>query len=805
MVDAVVSVVLDQLISSAFEEAVERVRRVTAVKAEVDKLTSNLLAIKAVLSDAEQKQVKEKGIRHWLDQLKEASCDMEDVFDEWITASRRLQIKGIPQEKKVCSYFLVLYFLVLSCFGFKLRHDIAQKMKEINENLEGISKQKDRFDLHVTRSSEESVRTQSIASINLPDVRGRVEEKDTLKRKLLFESSEQQNAVQIISLIGMGGIGKTTLAQFVYNDNDVISNFEKRMWVCVSDPFDEYGIAKMIIAALEVPDRDLEDVKSLSFLLDKIEESITGKKFFLVLDDVWTEDYRKWEPFHNCLMKGSHGSKILVTTRKETVSIMMSCTDMITVTGLSTEDCWSLFESIAFFGKSSSEIGQLEAIGKSIVDKCKGLPLAVKTIGSLLRSKCNEELEMIGEEYFNYLASRSFFQEFEKDDMGDVIGCKMHDITHDFAVYLTENECYSTDVNEYMPRGIERLTGLRTLSEFVVGRTGGEHASKVCKLEALKGMNHLRGLLKIRMLGDLANVDEAKHVDLKEKKNLDRLELWFDNVGMPNENEENDEAITKVLQLPPNLEYLGILHYRGRSLIFPNWIESFNKLKKLLFIDCKKCESMPPLGQLPSLEVLTIWYMDSVERVGDEFLGIENSCLHGISSSSSSSLATAFPKLKHLTIKGSKKWDEWYFAKEDITIMPQLNSLDISLCNNLKSLPDQILQSKTLENLTIEKCPILEVRFKKDTGEEWPKISHIPSIRIGHCCEKWGYLFCRSLSLDGSSPPHSYHRFLRAHQWWLRSWNIVKYIARCFATHASYARNSTPVITNHQSQIVERM
>ncbi|XP_006465018.1 putative disease resistance protein RGA1 [Citrus sinensis] len=957
MVDAVVSVVLDQLISSAFEEAIERVRRVTAVKAEVDKLTSNLLAIKAVLSDAEQKQVKEKGIRHWLDQLKEASCDMEDVFDEWITASRRLQIKGIPQEKTVCSYFLVLYFLVLSCFGFKLRHDIAQKMKEINENLEGISKQKDRFDLHVTRSSEESVRTQSIASINLPDVRGRVEEKDTLKRKLLFESSEQQNAVQIISLIGMGGIGKTTLAQFVYNDNDVISNFEKRMWVCVSDPFDEYGIAKMIIAALEVPDRDLEDVKSLSFLLDKIEESITGKKFFLVLDDVWTEDYRKWEPFHNCLMKGSHGSKILVTTRKETVSIMMSCTDMITVTGLSTEDCWSLFESIAFFGKSSSEIGQLEAIGKSIVDKCKGLPLAVKTIGSLLRykktreqwqnilesevwqireleeklfaplqlsytdlpseikpcftycavfskdhsikkdelinlwmaqgyirSKCNEELEMIGEEYFNYLASRSFFQEFEKDDMGVVIGCKMHDITHDFAVYLTENECYSTDVNgiikslsstpasqkklrhlmlmlghinasfsfaklnakklrslfihsnhwvssqeledvfkqftclralricgenvweignskipkamknlihlrflklswlrikelpetccelinletleinrctrlkrlpqgmeklmnlrhliimnhvylEYMPRGIERLTGLRTLSEFVVGRTGGEHASKVCKLEALKGMNHLRGLLKIRMLGDLANVDEAKHVDLKEKKNLDRLELWFDNVGMPDENEENDEAITKVLQLPPNLEYLGILHYRGRSLIFPNWIESFNKLKKLLFIDCKKCESMPPLGQLPSLEVLTIWYMDSVERVGDEFLGIENSCLHGISSSSSSSLSTAFPKLKHLTIKGSKKWDEWYFAKEDITIMPQLNSLDISLCNNLKSLPDQILQSKTLENLTIEKCPILEVRFKKDTGEEWPKISHIPSIRIGH-------------------------------------------------------------------------
>ncbi|KAK9230209.1 hypothetical protein WN944_023176 [Citrus x changshan-huyou] len=380
-------------------------------------------------------------------------------------------------------------------------------MKEINENLEGISKQKDRFDLHVTRSSEESVRTQSIASINLPDVRGRVEEKDTLKRKLLFESSEQQNAVQIISLIGMGGIGKTTLAQFVYNDNDVISNFEKRMWVCVSDPFDEYGIAKMIIAALEVPDRDLEDVKSLSFLLDKIEESITGKKFFLVLDDVWTEDYRKWEPFHNCLMKGSHGSKILVTTRKETVSIMMSCTDMITVTGLSTEDCWSLFESIAFFGKSSSEIGQLEAIGKSIVDKCKGLPLAVKTIGSLLRYKKTRE------QWQNILESEVWqIRELEEklfaplqlsytDLPSEIKPCftycavfsKDHSIKKDELINLWMAQGYirskcneELEMIEYMPRGIERLTGLRTLSEFVVGRTGGEHASKKIVMQAAR-------------------------------------------------------------------------------------------------------------------------------------------------------------------------------------------------------------------------------------------------------------------------------------------------------------------------------
>ncbi|KAL9462039.1 hypothetical protein AB3S75_000104 [Citrus x aurantiifolia] len=935
MVDAMVSVVLEQLILTAIEEAKERVRIVKGVGTEVKLLQDNFEAIQAVLVDADRRQMAEEPVRLWLEKLKYASYDMEDALDEWNTARVKLQIERVDNtalapRKRVCSFFPAS-----SCFGSKqvfLRHDIAQEIKEINKNLDGIHRQKDIFNFSVIRSTERSERMHSTALIDVSDVCGRVEEKSTLKSKLLGEGSEQQNAVQTISLVGMGGIGKTTLAQFVYNDNDVINHFGKRIWVCVSDPFDEYRIAKAIIEALEGSATNLVE---LNALLLRINESIAREKFLLVLDDVWTEDYNKWESFRRCLINGQRGSKILVTTRKETVAGTMDSTDVISIKELSESECWSLFERIAFSNRPHLECEQLEEIGRKIVSKCKGLPLAVKTIGSLLRFKrslrvwqsildsqmwqleefergllaplllsyndlpptikrcflyCaifpkdyrmdkdeliklwlaqgyirpkeNKELEMIGEEYFDYLATRSFFQEFETDDYdGLVVRCKMHDIVHDFAQYLTKNECFSTEANGHeeplslintpkeklrhsmlmlgfeasfpdsllnakklrsflirspydvfspvlphlfdqltclrtlkidargfwyqgmireipkeieklihlrflllhglmidelpetccelfnlqtleirqfgyylrsLPHGFGKLVNLRHLSEFVVGITGSRNDSRSqgCKLEVLGQLRHLRGSLRIRGLGNMKDVDEAKSAGLENKMNLLHLGLGFDKELIEEMNEENgakDEAIIEALRPPPNLESLEIAFYKGKTL-FPIWIVSSCKLKKLRLMDCPLVK-LPPLGKWPLLEVLSIEWISGVKTVDDEFLGIESrDRLHGIGTSSS---VIAFPKLKQLKFTLLQGWEEWDFGKEDnITIMPQLKTLKISNCSKLKSVPDQLLRSTTLEELWIIQCPILEERFKKDTGEDWSNISHIPNIQF---------------------------------------------------------------------------
>ena len=198
MVDTIVSPLLELLISFATEEMKQKVQLVTGVKKEVDKLTGNLRVIEAVLDDAEERLVKDKAVRHWLGQLKCTSYDIEDVLDEWIIARRKLQIEGgvddnalvaSHKKKKVCFCFPT------SCFGFKqvlLRHDIAVKIKEINEKLDDIATRKDRFKF--LESGEKPGGVQSASFIDEEEICGRVSEKNELIRKLLCESSEQQKA-----------------------------------------------------------------------------------------------------------------------------------------------------------------------------------------------------------------------------------------------------------------------------------------------------------------------------------------------------------------------------------------------------------------------------------------------------------------------------------------------------------------------------------------------------------------------------------------------------------------------------------
>ena len=137
---------------------------------------------------------------------------------------------------------------------------------------------------------------------------------------LLGRGSEEERNPHIISLVGPSSKGKTTLAQVAYNDPEVKAHFQIKIWVCVSDPFNQCKLAQAILESI---DRQTPNMTTLQGLLDEICDKIRGKKFFLVLDDVWTEDFTMWEPFRITLKYGVQGSRILVTTRKVRVAKMM--------------------------------------------------------------------------------------------------------------------------------------------------------------------------------------------------------------------------------------------------------------------------------------------------------------------------------------------------------------------------------------------------------------------------------------------------------------------------------------------------
>ncbi|TVU43644.1 hypothetical protein EJB05_10130, partial [Eragrostis curvula] len=226
------------------------------------------------------------------------------------------------------------------------------------------------------------------ASTSRPAKRPKGQSRD---RVGLADINYTSNKVSVIPIVGIGGVGKTTLAQVIYNDSRVKRHFDVRIWVCVSDIFDKKRMTKEIVESIS--GKEFDGPHSFNAFQEKLQEQLKCRKFFLVLDDIWPIANSQWEEFYAPLRQGFEGSMILVTTRYPKVAdfIKTSNCQPIQLGGLPDDIFWEFFRKCAFGNREPESYPDLQVIGKIISSRLCGSPLAAKTLGRLLSMELTVE------------------------------------------------------------------------------------------------------------------------------------------------------------------------------------------------------------------------------------------------------------------------------------------------------------------------------------------------------------------------------------------------------------------------------
>lgn len=312
--------------------AVDEITLVWDIKTELKKLENTLSTIKDVLLDAHQQQRKNHEVKDWLEKLQDVVYDVDDLLDDCSTQILRQKVVKIH---KSCLTQVRNFF---SCSNpIRYRFMIAYKVKVIRERLDDIAADRRNFHFSeevIVAQVENRSREQTHSFVRASDIIGRNQDKDVVVE--LLRNSSNGEYVSVIPIVGLGGLGKTTLVKLVYNDIWVVQNFELRMWVSVSEDF---SLSKIIEKVIRSATGESSGHLDMDQMQAQLRDVLNAKRFLLILDDVWNEDRNKWIDLRDLLITGCSGSKIVVTTRSKIVAQRMGTMAPFNLSGLSDDDC----------------------------------------------------------------------------------------------------------------------------------------------------------------------------------------------------------------------------------------------------------------------------------------------------------------------------------------------------------------------------------------------------------------------------------------------------------------------------------
>ncbi|CAJ1967536.1 unnamed protein product [Sphenostylis stenocarpa] len=684
----------ESLIGKLANRAVEEASSALGVYGELKQMKATMTLIKGVLLDAEQKMSQSSALSEWLRQIKHVFSDAEDIVDDFECEALR---KHVVNDYGSCSRKVRRLFSSSNPLVYRLR--MAHQIKDIRERLEKVAADRNLFGLQIIDQDTRVVRVREMthSHVNPSNVIGREHDKQKIIKLLLHDVHHE--SLSVVPIVGMGGLGKTTLAKLVFSDTSIQECFPLKMWVCVSNGFQLRNVLVNILNSAPNPTKEKFKNFDTEQLQNELRNKLQSQKFLLVLDDVWNEDRARWDELKEIIDVGVEGSKILVTTRSHSVAAMMRTkfSNSYLLECLSQEHSFSLFVKSAFEDGEENKHPELLEIGKEIVKKCGGLPLAVRTLGSSLFSRVDKKewesirdneiwnltqnekgilpaLKLSYDQLPSYLkpcfASFSLFSEGT-----NIYGSRITRLWEALGFLPAPKECESMiDVSRQF---LHELWSRSFLSDYI--DVGGDCLFKLHNLVSDLSVYIAKGEFEIIDPHNLNISEYAQHLTFIENNMPGRVLLptGLRTVYCPYGT--NSEAFLKTLVTKcKNLRVLNLFSSEFESL--PRRI---GKLKHLRYLSLSECENLKGLpDSVCKLQNLQTLRVNGCKRLKKLPNGIRN-----------------LISLRHLDIT-TRQPD---FPEKEIASLTSLETLYVNCCDNVESLFKDV-QLSNLKILNLSKC-----------------------------------------------------------------------------------------------------